>query len=237
MRPVGSRRAVLVGGLMVATAALAEWITPRRLLAQEQPLPGLNELLPLRFESWVGTPAQARTVVSPDQKAVLDALYQQTLARLYHHPRLGPVMLAAAYGGDQSDATRAHRPEVCYPAQGFTVDALHRTELRLGPLSTPTVLPVRRMVARLGSRHEPVTYWINTGGTVATSGMEQKIAQMQLGLRGLVPDGLLMRISTLDRDTERAWWLHRQFIDALMRALPAPWVPRVFGSLRSGSHG
>ena len=30
-------------------------------------------------------------------------------------------MLTIAYGGDQRDALRSHRQEVCYRAQGFTV--------------------------------------------------------------------------------------------------------------------
>lgn len=236
-KPRWDRRAVLTGALMTATAAVAEWATPHRLMAQEQPLPALADLLPERFEAWVGMPAQARQLVSPDVKAVLDKLYQQTLARLYQHPRLGLVMLAAAYGGDQSDATRAHRPEVCYPAQGFSVHGVHRAELQLGPLSAPILLPVRRMVAQLGSRHEAVTYWINTGGTVATSGMEQKLAQMRMGLQGVVPDGLLMRVSTLDRDADRAWLLHRRFIDSLMRATASTWRARVFGSRSGIAHG
>lgn len=232
-RPLGgramTRRSWLASGLMVATAAVAEGLTPRRFMALEAPLPTLPELFPMQVGAWIGSPAQPRMLITPDVQAVLDALYQQTLARLYDHPRLGQVMLAVAYGGDQSDATRAHRPEVCYPAQGFTVSGVHRDELSLMPHGSLHRLPVRRMVARLGPRHEPVTYWINTGGTVATDGLEQKLAQMRHGLRGIVPDGMLMRVSSLDRDPERAWRVQTHFAQSLYQTMPPAWRHRVFG--------
>lgn len=227
--PSWGRRALITGGLMVGAAGLAEVLTPRRLMAQEQPLPPLEQLFALNCEGWVGSGAPTQMLVSPDVRAVLATLYQQTLTRIYTHPRQGAVMLAAAYGGDQSDATRAHRPEVCYPAQGFTVHDVHRAVLTLGPAAQPRTLRVRRLQARLGTRHEPMTYWINTGGTVATSGLEQKLAQMREGLRGVVPDGLLVRVSTLDRDAPRGWRVQRQFLDALYRSTPVAWRHRLFG--------
>ena len=199
-------------------------------------MPALGELVPERFAEWTGEDAGRLQFVSPDVKAVLDTLYQQTLARLYRHPRLGQVMLAAAYGGDQSDATRAHRPEVCYPAQGFVVGSLERRQVSLVLGAQRRELPVRRLVARMGSRHEPVTYWITVGGKVTTSGMEQKLAQMSYGLRGWVPDGLLMRVSTVDRQTERAWRVQSRFLEALCAAMPPEQRWRVFGLEGDAGH-
>lgn len=229
-QPQASRRRVLAWtGGMLGAALLAEGATPRHHLAQDDPLPPLADLLPMTFGAWRGQAASAQQLVSPDVQAVLDRLYDQTLSRFYSHPRLGMVMLAAAYGGDQSDATRAHRPEVCYPAQGFVIGPLDREVLVLDPALPRVELPVRRLQARLGSRHEPLTYWVTVGGLNATSGTEQKWAQLAHGLRGVVPDGLLLRVSSLEREGPKAWPVHNRFIQSLWQAVRPAHRHRVFG--------
>ncbi|NBQ91515.1 MAG: EpsI family protein [Betaproteobacteria bacterium] len=223
------RAAIAAGGSMLAIAGLSEWATPRRMMAIESPLPSLGSLLPLKIGPWLGEEASRHQLVAADVQAVLDHLYQQTLSRFYRHPQAGVVMLSAAYGGDQSDATRVHRPEVCYPAQGFVMGPLHRDGLTLGRYPHRQVLPVSRVTARLGIRVEPITYWITVGRRVATRSLEQKMIQIQYGLTGVVPDGLLMRVSSLNADAAQAWWTHQRFIDALFMAVDTPYRARVFG--------
>ena len=223
------RRSVLLAAAMVGSAGLADWATPRRLLAAEMPLPALEQLLPMRFAHWQGEDASRHQLVSADVRAVLQALYQQTLARVYRHPRLGTVMMAVAYGGDQSDATRVHRPEVCYPAQGFQIDGIHQARLEMGREPNRLTLPVRRLRAQLGTRHEPITYWITVGRRVASQSAEQKLIQLHYALEGLIPDGLLMRISSVDRDDAQAYWVHLRFVDALWQAVDPAWRNRLFG--------
>lgn len=224
-----NRRSAILMGAMVATAGVSEWATPRRMMAAESPLPELSTLLPLQFGSWIGEDASRYQLVAPDVRAVLDRLYQQTLSRLYRHSQVGTIMLSVAYGGDQSDATRVHRPEVCYPAQGFVMGPLQRERMTVGRHPMRTELPVSRVTARLGKRVEPITYWITVGRRVATRAMEQKMIQIQYGLTGVVPDGLLMRVSCLNADIEQSWWMHQRFIDALFLALKDPYRARVFG--------
>ncbi|MEZ5643424.1 MAG: EpsI family protein [Burkholderiaceae bacterium] len=55
-------------------------------------------------------------------------------------------------------------------------------------------IPVRRLMSQLGSRHEPITYWIVVGGEVVTTGIGQKLAQMRYGVRGVIADGMLVRV-------------------------------------------
>ncbi len=194
-------------------------------------MPPLSRLLPERFAGWEGEDASRLQLVSADVQAVLDVLYQQTLARVYRHRRLGQVMLAAAYGGDQSDATRVHRPEVCYPAQGFAISNVQQERLVFGHGAEKRSLPVRRLIARMGSRHEPITYWITVGSLVAATASDQKLIQLRYAVRGVVPDGLLMRISSLERDVPQAWWVHRRFIDDLLSVVLPAHRERVFGSV------
>lgn len=229
------RRAVVLSAAMWGAAGLAEWATPRRLLAAETPMPPLAQLLPERFAGWEGEDASRLQLVSPDVQAVLDVLYQQTLARVYQHRRLGQVMLAAAYGGDQSDATRVHRPEVCYPAQGFSITGVQQDTLAVGRGTPQLALPVRRLTARMGSRYEPITYWITVGSLVAARAADQKYIQLRYAVQGIVPDGLLMRISSLERDAQQAWWVHRRFIDDLVSVVLPAHRARVFGAVLVGT--
>lgn len=232
-----NRRSAIVTGAMLATAGLSDWATPRRMMAIESPLPDLGSLIPLRLGGWWGEDASRHQLVAADVKAVLDHLYQQTLSRLYRHPQAGLIMLSAAYGGDQSDATRVHRPEVCYPAQGFVMGPVQRNTLTLGRLPHRQRLPVSRVTAKLGSRVEPITYWIMVGHRVATRSLEQKVIQMRYGFTGVVPDGLLMRVSSLSVDGEQAWWAHHRFIDALFMAVANEHRARVFGDMSAQGIG
>jgi EpsI family protein len=125
------------------------------------------------------------------------------------------IMLSIAYGGDQSDAMQVHRPEVCYTAQGFQVlrEALSR-------LSTPYgQLPVKRLVASQGPRVEPITYWIVIGDEVTQGGLQHKLVQLKYGLTGRIPDGMLVRVSSIDRNDTRAYQLQDQFLSSMLDAI------------------
>ena len=127
-------------------------------------------------------------------------------------------MLSLAYGNDQSvgGGFQAHRPEVCYPAQGFSLltnrEGLLRTEFG--------GIPVRRLSTSLGSRQEPVTYWINLGGTPVATTLQRRLIEVRLGLTGHIPDGLLFRLSSIDDNPEHAFKVQETFVDDLLRAVP-----------------
>ncbi len=160
-------------------------------------------------------------------QARLDAIYNQLLTRTYVNAAGQTIMLSVAYGGDQSEATRAHRPEVCYPTQGFDISHDQAGVM----LVAGGKLPVRMLMSHFGTRHEPITYWIVVGNEVVTSGMEQKLAQMRYGLRGLIPDGMLVRVSSIDADREHGYSVQAGFIADLAASMPLGLRPRAFGQL------
>ena len=213
--------------LMLLGSALATLGRPTRHLADEIGQPKLETLFPAQFGVWHIAADQTVTLPSPDVQAALDAIYNQVLTRTYDNASGDSIMLTVAYGGDQSDGASAHRPEVCYPAQGFEITAIRAATLQLGPRQ----IPVRQLMARLRSRLEPVTYWVVVGDRVVTTGVGQKLAQMRYGLRGVIADGMLVRVSSFDADMDRANALHARFIEDLSRAINAQSLPRVFGAL------
>ena len=219
--------ALLVTLLMVAGAVAGTWGRPSVHLADQIGKPDLETLVPTAFGSWRVASGQPLILPSPDVQAELDAIYNQVLARTYVNAAGQAIMLTIAYGGDQSDGTSAHRPEVCYPVQGFAITSNQAGTLRIGQRE----MGVRRLMARRGSRNEPVSYWVVVGDEVVTTGIGQKLAQMRYGLRGVIADGMLVRVSSIDADTDRAHALQAGFLGELSSALDAKSLNRVFGAV------
>lgn len=220
-------RALLVALLMVASLGSATAWRPTHRLADTKEKVELTTIFPTQFSDWVLDTRGPVQLVSPDQQALLSKLYNQTLSRTYVNSRGDRVMLSVAYGGDQSDGTRAHRPDVCYPAQGFDISGRRQGAI---DLAGRTSLPVLHMQARLGSRIEPVTYWFVVGERIALSGTQIKLAQLSYSTRGVIPDGLLMRVSTIDPESARAYKVQAGFVQDLHTAVSGHWRSSVFGS-------
>ena len=218
-------KAVLVLVLMLASLAGAAAWRPTAKLADSRPKVELETLFPKTFGDWRVDDRMPVQLVSPDTAALLNKIYNQTLSRTYVNNKGERIMLSVAYGGDQSDATRAHRPEVCYPAQGFQV-----LSSSIGNLSTEhQPLRVRRLVAQHGSRVEPITYWIVVGDRVTITGTEQKLAQLAYSTRGVIPDGMLVRVSSIDNRAPVAFQRQQAFVNDLSLALPPPARAQILG--------
>ncbi len=211
--------------LMTLAFAGAHAWRPTAHLADTRPKIELDTLFPKAFGDWVIDDRMPVQLVSPDTQAVLNKIYNQTLSRAYVNRKGDRIMLAVAYGGDQSDGTRAHRPEVCYPAQGFQILSSHSGQLRLADHT----IPVRQLVASQGGRIEPITYWTIVGERIAVSGTEQKLAQLSYSTRGIIPDGMLVRVSSIDSDSTKAFGVQEQFLSEMALALPASQKTLVIG--------
>jgi EpsI family protein len=135
-------------------------------------------------------------------------------------------MLTLAYGGDQSDALKAHRQEVCYAAQGFEIKALKHETLALAGRQ----IPITRMLAVQGLRSEPVTYWLTMGDRVVQGRLERLIVQLRYGLGGEIPDGIMVRVSNISGDPQAAYRAQEQFMRALLVGIRPADVPLLVGS-------
>jgi EpsI family protein len=200
---------------MLAAVGLAWAAAPTQKVADAGPNVELAHIVPESFGDWRIDRSIVPVTVSPDVQAQLNKIYNQTLSRTYVNFSGNRIMLSIAYGGDQSDAMQVHRPEVCYTAQGFQVlrEALSR-------LSTPYgQLPVKRLVASQGPRVEPITYWIVIGDEVTQGGLQHKLVQLKYGLTGRIPDGMLVRVSSIDRNDTRAYQLQDQFLSSMLDAI------------------
>ena len=110
-------KALIMALLMIAVSAAVPYWQPSKHLTDLRPKIDLEALFPRQFGDWKVDNAIPVQMVAPDVQALLNELYNQVLERTYVNSQGARIMLSVAYGGDQSDATRAHWPEVCYPAR------------------------------------------------------------------------------------------------------------------------
>lgn len=211
--------------LMVCTAALASVMRPTGKLSDQLPPMDLENMVPRQFGQWRELTNVAMQVVNPEQQEVIDTIYSQTLSRIYMHNSGYRVMLAVAYGNDQSDQLQLHKPEICYPAQGFVLDNTVEGRLNLADKS----IPVTQLLTHLGQRNEPVTYWTMVGDQVAGRGFSKKLIELGYSLNGTVPDGMLVRVSSVDREPDRAFQLQADFAAAMVAAIAPEHRPRFAG--------
>lgn len=220
-----SLKVLVVASCMVCTAGLAHLAKPTEHLSDSIGKPDLENLFPTSFAGWQVDRFATVIQPSPDVQAKLASTYNQVLTRTYMNAKSERIMLSVAYGGDQSNGTRAHRPEVCYPAQGFQITYSAQSSVSVVGQS----LPVRQLMSKLGSRNEPITYWVVVGGQVATSHFDQRMAELRYSLRGLIADGMLVRVSSIGADMTAGHDLQQRFLADLANAQTSDARARVFG--------
>lgn len=220
-------RHLIIGLSMLAAAGLGFALTPREKIADQGPKLNLETMIPKQFGEWKVEETIISLIANPEQKALINKIYNQTLTRTYINSRNERVLLSIAYGGDQRGNLAVHKPEVCYPAQGFQI------------LKGPTIsilatddggIPVTRLVAIQGQRIEPITYWTTVGDTVAAlRGLRWKIQLLKYGLTGKIPDGLLFRISSIQADAAKAYQTQDAFTRDLLKAMSPSGRERIIG--------
>ena len=211
--PVMDRRKLLLGLLFCSAAGVAVWRTPRKhidLLGRQK----LDDLVPKNIASWKFVAASGLVIPPEDQLSRL--LYSQLLTRVYSDGVNPPVMLLIAQSGSQTGVLQVHRPETCYTAGGFTITRLAPHRIPLGH----AVLQANLMDATAEGTTEHVLYWTRVGDRVPASWREQKIAVAEQNLRGLGPDAILVRISTVTNDPSAASATLDAFARALIGSIP-----------------
>ncbi|MEW6591991.1 MAG: exosortase C-terminal domain/associated protein EpsI, partial [Pseudomonadota bacterium] len=148
-----SFRHVLIGLFMFAGAGLALALKPTVMVAQGSPEVNLEALIPKSFGDWRIDETIVPLIANPEQEALLSKIYSQTLTRTYVNSSNERIMLSIAYGGNQSDNMAVHKPEVCYPAQGFHI--VKNPSIAAFAIDEANSIPVKRLVAQQGRRVEP----------------------------------------------------------------------------------
>lgn len=192
-------------------------MVPTRRMSAERGAFRLEDLVPSKFGAWRVDDRTVSGIINPQTEAMLNRLYSQLLDRVYIDDAGSRIMVSVAYGDDQADdSVQLHYPEVCYPAQGFQLKRNYKDIVKVGQES----VRVRRLETQFGdSRYEPVTYWTIVGDQQSLGAWDRKVAEIRHGLRGEVVDGLLFRVSSINRDTAEAFRTQDGFIRQLVASM------------------
>ncbi|OKO86849.1 exosortase-associated protein EpsI, V-type [Bradyrhizobium sp. AS23.2] len=219
-----SRVGVVLASIAIAgTAIAAEVFAPRQLMARTAASQSLETVIPRQFGTWKLVP-EISPVKPIDPEAYVQPpdplsakVYSQEVARGYTDGAGHIVMLLVAYGPVQNYKLKAHRPEICYTANGFRVSDKSNSNLDYSGGS----LKITRLVAERESRYEPITYWMKVGDDISNGVVDNQISRLKYGLRGILPDGALIRVSTVGLLKDASFKLQDQFIKELLAALPS----------------
>jgi EpsI family protein len=207
-----TRRNVITGLAMMGAAAVAHARQPIP-YAKKMKKGTLDTLIPTQVGDWKFETTSGLVLPPPD--ATVDRLYDELTTRVYTRPNSPPVMLLIAYGSVQDGLLQLHRPEVCYPVGGYE---LTDTQISQFPIMPGQNIPTRSFTAASDSRVEQVMYWTRVGDVMPTSWGEQRWAVVKANLEGAVPDGILVRVSTIDLDMKVSMALLQDFAQSMAQA-------------------
>jgi EpsI family protein len=205
----------LLLALMLLSAGLGAALRPTLFLADELPPVDLKTMIPSSFGEWQELPHAMTQIVNPQQREILERIYSETLSRTYTNAEGYRVMLSVAYGKNQSKGLELHSPEVCYPAQGFMLTNRKKVELEI----MGTQLQSTRLETTLGQRFEPVTFWTAIGDAVPYGTFQKRLVELRFAMTGRIPDGILVRVSSIDPQTEQAYAMQTRFANAMIAAI------------------
>lgn len=213
-----SRRSLLAGLAMGITAAAAAGLQPRAAPGRVGRA-GLGGMIPARIGPWQLVGADGVIVARADETIDGPADgYENVLARAYAAAGLPTVMLLMAYGSAQGGGLQLHRPETCYPGQGFTLSDHRDTTIRFAGADP---IGARRFTATRDDRVERLVYWTRIGDRFPLDSAGEYVAILRSALSRTVADGLLVRLSTLSSDVALA----DTSLDAFAKALVAETTP------------
>jgi EpsI family protein len=217
---------ILMGLAMCLAAWLAVVLHPTKKLADQSAKISLEQMIPKQFGDWkMDASAEANVKPSAEVQANLDKIYDQILNRSYLNSRGERMMLTITYGSSQTQDLKAHRQEVCYAAQGFTIMSIKHPVLQIAQQNVPST----QMFAIKQDRKEPVTYWFTMGDNVVLSRLERLLVAVKYAFAGVIPDGVLVRVSSLTPDAEQGYQAQLSFMNELMRTIDKKAAQKLLG--------
>lgn len=220
-----NRRDLLLGALCATASAAAVAARPRHHLRLIASGVDLDKVMPRHFGAWRDTDSSG-LIVPQTEGSLAARIYTQTVGRIYTDGDEA-VMMLIAYGGTQNDTLQLHRPESCYPAFGFTLTANRPVSV---PLQKGVLVPGRALTATTAARMEQILYWTRIGEYLPNDGSGQRWAKLRSQLGGVIPDGVLVRLSNTVEDPDRALALNQRFAAAMIEATPPRFRPGLIGT-------
>ena len=218
-------RTFLTVSTLATAVALGSLLHPT--LKDSATAPSLADVVPKQFGTWKELPSPLLQVdISvPSESTTRDQPYDDSVSRTYTDSKGHLVMVALAYGRNQRQEVKIHRPELCYPAQGFKVNQLEPVSFPLKSLNGEQVMGNRMIATNLNSnRTEAVSYWIRIGSIYSQDAVKTRLHILKEGLQGRRTDGVLVRVSQqlqTGQDPQALFKVQEQFAADLAHATNA----------------
>lgn len=217
-------RTVVLTSVLVVSAVLGTVLKPNIVAGEKRAM--LDEVVPKQFGEWRELPnpmVQVNTSVPTLEGTNRDQPYDDLISRTYVNDKGEQIMVALAYGSQQRQEIKIHRPELCYPAQGWQVKSLKPVVFPVKTVSSPEGVTGFRMVAKQnnGAGLEMVSYWIRIGNSYSDSAWKTRMAIVKEGLQGHMTDGVLVRVSQRTSEnlvSDEAFKRQEQFAAQLVAA-------------------
>lgn len=173
----------LLVALLVVVGALSWWLTLRPIVESD---PARFDTLPADLNGW-------RAVDLAIDESVSEMLAaDHNVQRAYLHPQRYVIFVYVGYYGTRRGGTPEHTPDVCYPAQGWSI--VEATDRSVGGASG---FDVREFVVEKEDERRLVHFWYRTGhATGITSVAGLRLQHFWGRLTRNRGDGALIRLST-----------------------------------------
>lgn len=182
------RRDALLGAMLATGGLLALGARPGLHHAGDSTV-DLDAILARPLAGWRSQKPSSVITGAADELGVTS--YSQLAVRAFAGSNGSIITVLLAYGLAQNYATQLHRPELCYPASGFTLLAEKSVNLTLDG----RVIPSSILVAQRGERRDSVLYWTRVGAMFPTGLWEQRFQIARGAITGGRSDELLARLS------------------------------------------
>ena len=208
-----NRRSLMVGFGLTAGAAFSYFNMPR---ASATPITKsrFERMIPETVGGW--SSRKSAELVLPAEDDQQDKLYENLETRIYEGNGLPSMMLLIGYSSVQQNDVHVHRPEVCYPAAGFPIVQSKPAEIDFGPRK----VFARELVADRGGLKERILYWVRVGEKFPIGWADQRLVMAISNAKGVTPDGLLFRVSTIEEVGKSSPQALENFTKAFVAASP-----------------
>jgi EpsI family protein len=210
MDHIRTRLSVLI--LLFVLTTVGVLATSRR-HANQTRQPNWNAV-PYALGEWAGTDGRFDPVYGTDPA-------DSSLLRIYTAAGRAPVIAYVGFFGNLAAITEVHTPELCYPAQGWTILSSSQT---MAETFHGEPIAARTIVVEKGSDRRLVTWWYNAGGRPFENRVRYVYAMLALSTFTGRTDGSMVRLETpvdasgaADTTTDA---FRRSLLPVLEKALP-----------------
>lgn len=186
-----NRRHLIMGGAFCVAAGVAYARTPQVIFPVVKK-EDFEKLIPKTIGSWQFKTSSG--VILPPPDALSDRLYDNLVTRVYSAPEDPAIMFLTAYSNTQDGVLQVHRPEICYPAGGYSLTPTRPIAIENGLGGN---ISANVFTATGRDRTEHVLYWTRIGNQFPLTWAEQRLAVIRANLGGIIPDGVLVRASLI----------------------------------------